>query len=198
MLTRANSTKAEAVSARTFKFVISDESVDRYGTVIKADGWNLSNYEKNGIVAYQHNTFSDDPDMIVGKGRAWVENGLLMGEVELEPEGDNPIADKLAKKLAFGSINATSVGFNPMEWSYGDKSSGEDPKTLYFRKQDLLEWSIVNIPANANAVQQKSLQEFVEMTADELKRDESAPSAIEQRSPDEHTGRLLKLRFNTL
>lgn len=198
MLTRANSTKAEAVSARTFKFVISDESVDRYGTVIKADGWNLSNYEKNGIVAYQHNTFSDDPDMIVGKGRAWVENGLLMGEVELEPEGDNPIADKLAKKLAFGSINATSVGFNPMEWSYGDKSSGEDPKTLYFRKQDLLEWSIVNIPANANAVQQKSLQEFVEMTADELKRDESAQSAIEQRSPDEHTGRLLKLRFNTL
>ena len=167
MLTRANSTKAEAVSARTYKFVISDESVDRYGTVIKADGWNLSNYEKNGIVAYQHNTFSDDPDMIVGKGRAWVENGLLMGEVELEPEGDNPIADKLAKKLAFGSINATSVGFNPMEWSYGDKSRGEDPKTLYFRKQDLLEWSIVNIPANANAVQQKSLDEFVKMASEE-------------------------------
>ncbi len=197
MLTRFNSTRAESVNDRTFKFVISDESVDRYGTVIKLDGWDLSNYSKNGIVAYQHNTYSDNPDMIVGKGRAWVENGVLMGEVELEPEGTNPIADKLATKLAFGSINSTSVGFNPSEWSYGNKEQGENPKTLYFRKQDLLEWSIVNIPANANAVQQKSLDEFVKMVQSEVPKEETTPQNIETK-PDEHTGRLLRLRLNTL
>ncbi len=200
MLTRFNSTRAESVNDRTFKFVISDESVDRYGTVIKLDGWDLSNYSKNGIVAYQHNTYSDNPDMIVGKGRAWVENGVLMGEVELEPEGTNPIADKLATKLAFGSINSTSVGFNPSVWSYGNKEQGEDPKILYFRKQDLLEWSIVNIPANANAVQQKSLDEFVKMVQSETPQEETTQQNIETKGidPDVTEFFRLRLKMNTL
>ncbi len=141
MLTRFCNTRADKVAERTYRFIISDETVDRYGTVIKMSGWDLSNYEKNGIVAYQHNTHSDDPNMIIGKGRAWVEDGVLMGEVELEPEGINEVADKIAKKLDFGSLRATSVGFNPSEWTRGVKDLGEDPDVLYFRKQDLLEYS---------------------------------------------------------
>jgi HK97 family phage prohead protease len=183
MLQRFCNTRAEKVEDRKFKFVISDESKDRYGTVIKLDGWQLDNYNRNGIVAYQHNTGSIDPDMIVGKGRTWIDNGVLMGEVEFEPEGENQLADKLVKKLAFGSINATSVGFNPMEWSKGDRSFGEDPDTIYFRKQDLLEFSIVNIPANANAVVSKSLEEFVRMaTEDEIVND--ITEAVRMSDPD--------------
>jgi hypothetical protein len=183
MLTRFCNTRADKVAERTFKFIISDESVDRYGTVIKVAGWKLDNYAKNGIVAYQHNTFSNDPDMIVGKGRAWVEDGVLMGEVEFEPEGTNEIADKLVKKLEFGSIRATSVGFNPTEYSRGIKEHGEDPETIYFRSQDLLEWSIVNIPANPNAVAQKSLEEFVRMaTEDEIVND--ITEAVRMSDPD--------------
>src|SRR5688500_6453754 len=75
MLTRFCNTRADKVAERTYRFIISDETVDRYGTVIKMSGWDLTNYEKNGIVAYQHNTHSDDPNMIIGKGRAWVEDG---------------------------------------------------------------------------------------------------------------------------
>lgn len=195
VLTRFNNTRGEKVAERTFRFVISDESKDRYGTVIKLNGWDLTNYEKNGIVAYQHNASGDNPDMIVGKGRAWTEGGVLMGEVEFEPEGTNEVADKLVKKIEFGSIKATSVGFNPIEWSKGDRSMGEDSETLYFRKQDLLEWSIVNIPANPNAIVQNSYGEFVKMAF------EDAPKQEEQETkakPDEHTGRLLRLRINAL
>lgn len=195
-LIRYNNTRGEKVNDRTFRFVISDESKDRYGTVIKLDGWDLSNYEKNGIVAYQHNASGDNPDMIVGKGRAWVEGGVLMGEVEFEPEGNNELADKLVKKIEFGSIRATSVGFNPIEWSKGERAYGEDPDTLYFRKQDLLEWSIVNIPANPNAIVQNSYGEFVKMAFTELE----VPKEEEKQTPkaDPYTGRLLKLRLNTL
>jgi HK97 family phage prohead protease len=197
MLTRVHKseeTLPEKVSERTFRFTISDESVDRYNTSIKASGWDLTNYGKNGIVAYQHNTFSSDPDQIVGKGRAWVEGNTLMGEVEFEPEGTNEIADKLVKKLEFGSIRATSVGFNPSEWSKGDKERGEDPTILYFRKQDLLEFSIVNIPANPNAVISKSLEEFVRMATE----DEIVEDIKEAKGIDEHRGRLLQLRISTL
>ena len=200
VLTRYNSTRGEKVDNRTFRFVISDESKDRYGTVIKLNGWDLTNYEKNGIVAYQHNASGDNPDMIVGKGRAWVENGVLMGEVQFEPEGTNPIADKLVNKIDFGSIRATSVGFNPIEWSKGDRSIGEDGETLYFRKQDLLEWSIVNIPANPNAIVQNGYTDFLKMAFEEEQIEpieDTTPEQIETK-PDEHKGRLLKLRLNTL
>jgi HK97 family phage prohead protease len=187
--------RAEKVSDRTYKFVISDESVDRHGTIIKMAGWDLSNYEKNGIVAYQHNTFSDDPDMIVGKGRAWVDGSTLYGEVEFEPEGSNPIADKLVKKLEFGSIRATSVGFNPSEWSRGISDNGEDNNVIYFRKQELLEWSIVNIPSNPNATISKSYDDFVGLVKQELSEQNEI---TESKGLDEHTSRLLRLRISTL
>jgi len=187
MLTRFNNTRAEAVDARTFKFIISDESVDRYGTVIKLDGWDLSNYEKNPIVAFQHITWSSDPDVIIGRGRVWIENNLLMGEVVLEPEGDNELADKVAKKLNNGTLSATSVGFNPTEYSRGIIERGEDPETIYFRKQDLLEWSIVTIPANPNAIVQNGYTEFIKKAFDELKAPESKQ---EQTTPQEEERKL--------
>lgn len=199
-LTRYNNARSKEIDNRTFRFIISDESVDRYNTIIKLDGWDLSNYEKNGIVAYQHITWSSDPDVIIGQGRAWKEDGVLMGEVKLEPEGDNPLADKIAKKLRNGTLSATSVGFNPIEYSRGVKEHGEDPNVIYFRKVDLLEWSIVNIPANPNAIVQNGYTDFLKMAFDEEQieiKDETTPQNIETK-PDEHTGRLLKLRLNTL
>ena len=200
MLQRFLTNSPEQVSDRVFRFVISDESKDRYGTVIKMNGWNLDNYAKNGIVAYQHITSASNPDYIVGKGKAWVENDRLMGEVEFEPEGTNPIADKLIQKLRFGSINATSVGFDPSDFSYGDHKRGEDPNTLYFRKQELLEWSIVNIPANPNATAEKGMEEFVRMAFEDKSKsiEEIKEEAKEEKGIDEHLTRFYQIRFETI
>jgi HK97 family phage prohead protease len=163
--------------------MISDESKDRYGTVIKADGWLLDNYERNGIVAYNHYTGGFNPDNIIGKGRAWVENGVLWGEVELEP--DNPTADKVLRRLNFGTLRAASVGFNPMAWSEGDPMQGEERGTLYFRKQELLEWSIVDVPANPNAELQRGYGDFVRMAMDEIKKPDVASVVEAVRQADE-------------
>ena len=35
---------------RTIEFVASDSSVDSHGTVLPVEGWDLSRYEKNGVV----------------------------------------------------------------------------------------------------------------------------------------------------
>ncbi len=194
-LKRYHSTRAEKVSDRVFQFVISDESVDRHRTVIKMDGWQLENYRNNPIVAYQHNTFSNDPDSIVGKGDVYKENGKLMARVTFEPEGDNPIADKLVKKIEFGSINATSVGFNPIDWSRGVKADGEDPELIYFRNADLLEFSIVHIPSNPNATQDKDFETFIRMINEESPLPETKP---ETKGLDEHKTRLLRLKLQSL
>lgn len=197
-LIRYSNTRADKVDDRTFRFIISDESKDRYGTIIKMNGWDLSNYEKNPIVAYQHITWSSDPDVIIGRGRVWIEDNLLMGEVKLEPEGDNELADKVAKKLNNGTLSATSVGFNPSEYSRGLSEYGEDPEVLYFRKQDLLEWSIVTIPANPNAIVQNGYTDFLKMAFEEEKIEPKQEEEEITVAPDEHTGRFLKLRINTL
>lgn len=194
----------EKLGDRTFRVPISDETKDRHGTIIKADGWSFDNYLRNPIISHQHDTFSSDPDAVVGKGLSIdMEGSVSYLTYQLEPEGTNPRADKLNSKLEFGSIRAVSVGFNPLEWSKGDRSMGEDPSTIYFRKQDLLEVSIVTIPSNPNATPDRNIEanlaEFVRMIteeeiAKELKEDLSKQN--ETKGLDEY--RTLYLRSQLL
>lgn len=161
-LTTYCSTRAESLGERKWRFIISNETLDRHGTVIKMDGWRLKNYSLNGIVAYGHITNSGIPDYIIGKGIAYIEKKNLIGEVELEPADINELAVKIDKKLEFGTLRTTSVGFLPYSWSWGIEKDGEDPNILYFRDQDLLEWSIVDIPSNPSATMiDRALGDFV-------------------------------------
>lgn len=144
---------------RTVEFVASDSSVDSYKTILPVDKWDLSRYEKNGAVGYMHDVYGDswsikaEPDDIIGKGVAWVEDDQLIVRITFEPKELNEKADKIFRKIQFGSLNAVSVGFMPVgEGHWGDKRAQEDPDVFYFAGQELLEVSVVNIPANANAV----------------------------------------------
>jgi hypothetical protein len=146
---------------RTVEFIISDESKDRHGTVLKSENWNLDNFNKNGIVGYQHNVHGGDicngpdPDSVIGKGYAYRENGKVIGRVTFEPAEINPLAEKIFRKVLFGSLRATSVGFLPVgegQWGEGDEARNGSNPTYYFSGQELLEFSIVNIPSNPNAV----------------------------------------------
>lgn len=211
----------ENLGGRKYRVAISDETKDRHGTIIKSGGWSFENFLRNPIISHQHDTFSSDPDAVVGKGLSIssTTDGTTYLDYELEPLGDNPRADKLAKKLDFGSIRAVSVGFNPMEWSKGDRSIGEDPNTLYFRKQDLLEVSIVTIPSNPNATPnrgiEKDYEDFVKMAFEEktcvtvtvcIEEDKPEPMDMPVDTPDPMTemkadpymGRLLNLRLSTI
>lgn len=166
--------------SRKVQFIISDATKDRHGTVLNMDGWNLDNFNRNGIVGYQHDVYGGgmckgpDPDSVIGKGRAWLEDGtrangehgrLLMGEVEFETEDINPTAEKIYKKVKNGTFRATSVGFSPIGGGtlVNDETGEEEemkkapyrvPKghTFYYEGQELLEFSIVNIPSNPNAL----------------------------------------------
>jgi len=143
---------------QTFEFVISDETPDRHGTVLKMSGWDLGDYEKNPIVAYQHEVhagfFSDrtDPDQVIGTSQVFVENDQLIGRVTFEPADINPLADKIRRKIIHGTLRTASVGFNPTSGHWGNERNGENPDLFYFDGQSLLEWSVVNIPSNPNAV----------------------------------------------
>lgn len=141
---------------RTVDFIASDSSVDSYKTVLPPDKWELGRFEKNPVIGYQHAVYDGttaDPDNIIGKGRAWVEDDALLVAVTFEPAEVNPKADKIFRKIQFGSLNAVSVGFRPTRAGHwGDKTKGERSDVYYYDGQELLEVSVVNIPSNAHAV----------------------------------------------
>lgn len=143
------------LESRKMKFVISTGAKDRGREIINMDNWSFENYKMNPIVGYQHavhgNYFSDpNPDMVIGKSvvntDTFAGKKVIVAEAEFEPADINPIADKILKKLVFGSLNAASVGILPM-------GNGKTEKGVYYYDgQELLEWSVVNIPMNQEAV----------------------------------------------
>ena len=150
---------------RTVEFVASDNSVDSYGTVLPVDKWDLKRYQNNGIVGYMHDVYGDswtksaDPDDVIGKGVAFVEDEKLVVRITFEPKELNEKADKIFRKLQFGSLHAVSVGFRATAKGHkGDEERGEDPNVYYYGGQELLEVSVVNIPSNANALK-RALEE---------------------------------------
>lgn len=142
---------------RTVTFVASTYDKDRHGTILNQKNWNLDNFNANPIIGYQHNVYGDDmcnppnPDDQLGYGRAYVEGDELLIDVTFEPAEINPTADKIYKKVQFGSLNAVSVGFMPLKDEKGN--DGEQRSDgFYFYGQELLEVSVVNIPSNPKAL----------------------------------------------
>ena len=158
----------DAAESRIIPFILSTPARDRHKTVLNQENWLLDNYRKNPIVAYQHNLFGDmcnpaDPNDVIGKSsNVNVEtlNGVksLTGSVEFEPADINQKAEQIFRKVLFGSISSASVGFVPIgEGWYGerDQDQGNENETYYFAGQELLEWSVVNIPSNPEAGKRK-------------------------------------------
>ena len=171
---------------RTIEFVASDNSVDSYGTIIPVDKWDLGRYQKNGVVGYMHDVYGDDwfksadPDDVIGKGVAFVDNDQLIIRVTFEPADLNAKADKIFRKVQFGSINAVSVGFAPtQEGHWGDETRGENADVYYYDGQELLEVSVVNIPSNANAIRRS----FGEAEMEKLRAEKPQPAADPEPAP---------------
>ena len=172
--------RAKSEEERMVEFVASTSSVDSYGTVLPVDKWDLSRYAKNGVVGYQHDIYySDDPDNVIGRGEAFVEDEQLVIRIYFEPADINPKAEKVYKKVLFGSINSVSVGFAATATGHwGRKSDGEDPDVYYFNGQELLEVSVVNIPSNPDAVKRSIADERALHEADR------EPETVETKSEE--------------
>jgi len=134
---------------RTMRFVASDESVDRYGDIIRADGWQLDNFRKNPVLLFAHN--SREP-AIGGVTKIAVEGTQLMADVELLDEGVNPTADIVWACLDKGFMRATSVGFAPTGKINSLLDDHGNWTGYEFTSQELLELSVVPVPANPQAL----------------------------------------------
>jgi phage head maturation protease len=149
-------TTADMLEKRQVEFVISSEAVDSYRTVFKMDGWDLSGYNRNPIVCYQHRANSDDPDNVIGTSTLRIDGKYLIGTVTFEPAEINQRAEKIFQKVQSGTLRMASVGANVQKARLGVEENGEDPDVLYFTKQRLMEWSIVSVGSNPGAHKRNS------------------------------------------
>lgn len=178
-------------------FIASDNSVDRYGESIDQNGWQLDNFRKNPVVPDSHDYSS--VSKILGRAtNVQVRDGRLTNRVEFAIV--NPLGNLAYKMAQGGFIKSQSVGFIPLEWENG---LGADQPARTYKKQELLEISLVAVPANPGATIGRmarsgalSRREIGEL-ADYLKQFCSGPAATHDDSSNTGPGgndvRLLHL-----
>lgn len=155
---------------RAASFVISTSSRDSHGTILNQEAWQLDRYNRNPIVGYQHAVWGGgmcndpNPDMVIGRSEVRVEgsgkNARLVADATFEPREVNELADKIWRKIVFGSMRATSVGFSANGGKWGEDAEAENGSTptFYFDSQELFEWSIVNMGSNPDTVKRDADQ----------------------------------------
>jgi len=175
---------------RTLDVVASDETVDRYGDVISADGWDLRAFKRNPIFLWTHDygyPIGRVPDIkVVGK--------RLLASVQFAAEGISATADELWKMVEAKILRAVSVGFTiasekDYEFIYDDE---ENITGIRYLQQELLEISLVAVPANPNALAiGRSLQISQSTLSRALQRDASVIEAHRTTH-----SRILRLRIS--
>lgn len=138
---------SDDAESRSLTFTISTPTVDRMGDTIAVDGWKLESFRKNPVVLWAH----DAESLPVAKApKVWIEGGKLKAEAEFTPPGMARFNDTVFDMYKQGFLSAVSVGFMPLRYAFTD-----DPQRRFgidFLEQELLEFSAVPVPANAEAL----------------------------------------------
>ena len=137
------------------RIILSDSSLNRYGYRVLTEGIDYTAFEKNPILLYMH--FRDEGSPYWGTYKAighWKDIRMEEGKLSAEPVFDkvDELSQTISAKFEAGTFNAASVGIRILATS-GEKEylvPGQTRETV--TKCELMEASIVDIPANANAV----------------------------------------------
>lgn len=122
------------------RIVLCDsETINSYGFKTEVKGINLSRFEKNPVMLYQHN-----PHTVIGR---WEDIKIEGGQLSATPVFDmeDPEAAEIARKVEQGFIKGCSMGIVIKQMT---RTKGIDTAT----ESVLLEASIVSIPADENAL----------------------------------------------
>ena len=145
----ADESGIESVVNDIYTFTISTPEIDRYGTIIIPSGIDYTDYLNNPVVLAQH----DSDDLPIGKCLGFAMNGENL-EATIQVHRLTEDACQIADLLNAGYFNAVSVGIIPIE--YHDETIDGTKVTIY-DKSELVEFSVVSIPANRTALIKKSV-----------------------------------------
>lgn len=141
-----------------YRFIVSSKDIDRAGDSINVDGIDLSEYNRNPVVLYNH---YGTP---IGTSIVKKEKGILYGDVHFDEITEQ---SKITKRLIdAGTLKTASIGLEILERNVRALTDDEVKKLKRpwitnlrtIDKSMMLEWSIVDLPANINAEIQRCLE----------------------------------------
>jgi len=135
--------RADGMPENKFKAVISNGTVDRYGTAFDPEGARMEDYLKNPVVFLKH----DRSNLPIGRAtRLELRDGQW--EAEFVIDGFTELERLVIAKLNSGTLNAVSIGavINP------DKTEKMQDGSIVFREWFLHEFSVVDVPGNPEAL----------------------------------------------
>jgi HK97 family phage prohead protease len=130
---------AKALGDGQFEAVITTSSMDRHNENIVTDGIETDTYMQNPVVLYGHDYFG----LPIGKTTKLTKMKNKIKVVFQLAVQEYEFASTVAKMIESGYLNAVSIGGKVLEWS-------EDYKSIL--KMEMLEYSVVSIPANSEAL----------------------------------------------
>ena len=128
-----------------YPWVFSTFDEDRDEERIDPKGWELSNYIKNPVVQWAH----DYRIPAIGYAENIDCKDALSGNVVFNTKEIDPFGWGIGQRVACGALRAGSVGFLILKVEIIE--DGKESK-LIFRNQELLEFSICNVPSNPFAL----------------------------------------------
>lgn len=144
----SSKTKTIDAAAGIYEVLISTEAVDRQGDIVRAAGGQFENYLKNPVVLFAHD-YSDFP--IAKTLTLQKKPGIgVIARFQFPKWGTYPKADIARKLWDEGLLNAASIGFNPIKSINLDPNKPWGPQE--YTEWELLEFSLVPVPANQEAV----------------------------------------------
>ncbi|MCL1813209.1 MAG: HK97 family phage prohead protease [Treponema sp.] len=141
--------KADEESGQGFPWTLSTFDLDRFGERIDPQGWDFKRYMDNPVVEWAHRY--DIPAIGKIEGLTVDDDGLH-GVVYFNDKSFDPFGWAIGERVKAGVIRAGSVGFRVIEIEIPSNDDSKDGTRLIFRKQELVEFSICNVPANSFAL----------------------------------------------
>jgi hypothetical protein len=163
--------------AGVVEYIASDETLDSYREVIKANGWKFNLFAKNApfVNSHRYESISDMLGNVVEFGVVKKKlREVVKWSIDVE---ENAMARFGYKMTQAGYLKAVSVGFKPVKsvsrWSNGEsfaqwekelaklsiEDGGAQPDRIYL-EQEQIELSAVVIGANPNALVQMTAKAY--------------------------------------
>jgi HK97 family phage prohead protease len=140
---------ADIENVKGFAWTLSTYDLDRFQERIDPMGWDFKRYLQNPVVEWAHRY--DIPAIGKIEGLTVDDDGLH-GLVFFNDKEYDAFGWSIGQRVKAGVIRAGSVGFRVIEIEIPSKEDSKDGTSLIFRKQELLEFSICNVPANPFAL----------------------------------------------
>ena len=166
------------------RIVISTAGCDRDRDRVMSRGAVLDNYQKNPVVMWGH-SYGAPADVIGRTTNIDVQDGGITADFELRPAANDQDPQNIVRLLWDGGwVRTASIGFRPIEMQ-PNEFGGND-----ITAWELLEWSLVPIPANQDAL--RLAAKALDMTGNDTKDaapDGDTPAAVVDAPPVDSDGK---------